>query len=198
MHTIGASVTASRREEAFAPLPLKPTMADILASRLHVPCFGMPIASARHGVQCGKLARAAGCDDETILACLLHDVGLAVNRPDHGGWGAQLIEPYVSKRISRAIRFHQALRYYPYARVGYEFSGFIWFTPISLPLRARGLRISAHVRKDVRRKLSTAGICRYGSSRSLSAPLVFNGASYHDVRRSQLRTRHADRPRTVC
>ena len=121
MQAIGASVAASRREEAFVPLPSKPTLADILTSRLHVPWFGMPIAVARHGVQCGKLAMAAGCADETILACLLHDVGLAVNRPDHGWWGAQLIEPYVSEHIAWAIRHHQALRYYPDASVGYEY-----------------------------------------------------------------------------
>lgn len=121
MHAVGASVLATRREEAFAPLPEKPNLADILTERLHVPWFGMPIAAARHGVQCGKLAMAAGCDDETILACLLHDVGLAVNRPDHGWWGAQLIEPYVSERISWAIRYHQALRYYPDESVGYQY-----------------------------------------------------------------------------
>ena len=121
MRAVGASVVSTRREESFAPLPQQPTLADILTQRLHVPWFGMPIAAARHGVQCGKLAMAAGCDDETILACLLHDVGLAVNRPDHGWWGAQLIEPYVSERISWAIRYHQALRYYPDPNVGYDY-----------------------------------------------------------------------------
>ena len=121
MRAVGASVVSTRREESFAPLPQQPTLADILTQRLHVPRFGMPIAAARHGVQCGKLAMAAGCDDETILACLLHDVGLAVNRPDHGWWGAQLIEPYVSERISWAIRYHQALRYYPDPNVGYDY-----------------------------------------------------------------------------
>ena len=33
----------------------------------------------------GKLAMAADCDEETILACLLHDVGLAVNYPAASG-----------------------------------------------------------------------------------------------------------------
>lgn len=121
MHAVGASVAATRREEAFTSLPSQPTLADILTLRLHLPWFGMPIAAARHGVQCAKLAMAASCDEETILACLLHDIGLAVNRPDHGWWGAQLIEPYVSERISWAIRYHQALRYYPDASVGYEY-----------------------------------------------------------------------------
>ncbi len=121
MRAVGATVVQTRNQQQFAPLPKQPTLIDILTHRLHVPWFGMPIAAARHGVQCAKLAMAAGCDDETILACLLHDVGLAVNRPDHGWWGAQLIEPYVSERISWAIRYHQALRYYPDKDVGYEY-----------------------------------------------------------------------------
>lgn len=60
-------------------------------------------------------------DEETVLACLLHDIGLAVVRPDHGWWGAQLVEPYVSEKVSWAIRYHQALRYFPDASVGYEY-----------------------------------------------------------------------------
>ncbi len=121
MRNVGAAVAETRRQEQFPPLPENSSLADILLLRLHVPWFGMPISAARHGVQCATLAMKAGCDEETILACLLHDVGLAVNRPDHGWWGAQLIEPYVSERVSWAIRHHQALRYYPDASVGYEY-----------------------------------------------------------------------------
>ena len=121
MRDVGATVLQTRNQQQFSPLSAKPDLAEILLHRLHVPWFGMPIAAARHGVQCANLAIKAGCDEETILACLLHDVGLAVNRPDHGWWGAQLIEPYVSERISWAIRYHQALRYYPDASVGYDY-----------------------------------------------------------------------------
>ena len=121
MHAVGAHTAATRIQHDFAPLGAHVTLADILHRRLHVPWFGLPIAAARHGVQCGKLALAAGCDEETVLACLLHDIGLGVNRADHGWWGAQLVEPYVSERVSWAIRYHQALRYYPDAEVGYEY-----------------------------------------------------------------------------
>jgi predicted HD phosphohydrolase len=121
MRDIGRSTAQTRSQQQFVDLPARPTLADILLNRLHVPWFGMPIAAARHGVQCASLARNAGCDEETVLACLLHDVGLAVNRPDHGWWGAQLIEPYVSERISWAIRHHQALRYYADESVGYAY-----------------------------------------------------------------------------
>jgi hypothetical protein len=56
-----------------------------------------------------------------VLACLLHDVGLALLSPDHGWWGAQLVEPYVSERVAWAIRHHQALRFFPDPEVGYEY-----------------------------------------------------------------------------
>lgn len=121
MRAVGASVGQSAGQHLFAELPAKPTLADILLHRLHVPWFGLPIAAARHGVQCAGLALKAGCDEETVLACLLHDVGLAVHRPDHGWWGAQLLEPYVSERVSWAIRYHQALRYFADPAVGYEY-----------------------------------------------------------------------------
>jgi hypothetical protein len=63
----------------------------------------------------------AGVDEETVLACLLHDVAMALMRPDHGWWGAQLVTPYVSERISWSIRYHQALRYFPDPENGYEY-----------------------------------------------------------------------------
>jgi hypothetical protein len=46
---------------------------------------------------------------------------MVVMRPDHGWWGAQLVEPYVSEKVTWAIRYHQALRYYPDESVGYEY-----------------------------------------------------------------------------
>ena len=121
MRAVGATVAQGAGQHQFASLPAKPTLADILLHRLHVPWFGLPIAAARHGVQCASLAQKAVCDEETVLACLLHDIGLAVNRPDHGWWGAQLVEPYVCERVTWAIRYHQALRYYADPSVGYEY-----------------------------------------------------------------------------
>ena len=37
-----------------------------------------------------------GEKEETVLACLMHDVVLNLIKVDHGWWGAQMIEPYVS------------------------------------------------------------------------------------------------------
>ena len=42
-------------------------------------------------------------------------------KADHGWWAAQLFEPYVSDKVTFAIRYHQALRFYPDSSVGYEY-----------------------------------------------------------------------------
>ena len=107
--------------ETLAPLPNKPTLIDVLRGRLNTPRHGMKFAVAQHVSQSAVQALRAGLDEETVLACLLHDIGMGVARPDHGWWGAQLIEPYVTEKVAWAVRYHQALRFYPDASVGYEY-----------------------------------------------------------------------------
>jgi hypothetical protein len=121
LRTLGAAAAQPGASEALPPLPARPALVDILVRRLHVPRHGMPFAAAPHCIQSASRALHAGLDEETVLACLLHDFGMAVARPDHGWWGAQLIEPYVSEKVSWAVRYHQALRFYPDPAVGYEY-----------------------------------------------------------------------------
>jgi hypothetical protein len=118
---IGAAFARIRPPTPEVPMPAKPTLQDIFNLRLNTPKFGLPTAAAPHCVQTAMQAMKAGMEEETILACLLHDIGLAVIRPDHGWWGAQLVEPYVSEKVSWAIRYHQALRYFADESVGYEY-----------------------------------------------------------------------------
>lgn len=94
-------------------MPEKPTLVDYFTCR-----FG----PSQHLLQSARLARQNGCDEKIVLACLLHDIsvfGLLV--PDHGYWGAQLIAPYVDEEISWAVRYHQALRFFPDPEAGYEY-----------------------------------------------------------------------------
>ena len=114
-------VSAAAPTARLPPLPAQPTLADILTKRLHVPRLNFPFAVLPHGVQSATQALKAGLDEETVLACLLHDIGQALAGPDHGWWGAQLIEPYVPEKVSWAVRYHQALRFYPDPEVGYEY-----------------------------------------------------------------------------
>jgi len=97
----------------LAPMPPKPTLLDF---------FRLRFAPAAHVLQSAALARKAGCDDNVVLACLLHDVAiLGFIRGDHGYWGAQLLEPYVPEEVSWAIRAHQVLRFFPDPQYGYEY-----------------------------------------------------------------------------
>ena len=94
------------------PMPEKPTLVDF---------FKLRFAPATHVLQSATDALKKGEKEETIIACLLHDVVLNLIKVDHGYWGAQMMEPYVSDRVSWAIRYHQALRFYPDSSVGYEY-----------------------------------------------------------------------------
>jgi hypothetical protein len=94
------------------PMPEKPTLADF---------FNLRFATTAHLMQSARLAQKRGASEEIVLACLLHDAAQALMKTDHGWWGAQLFEPYVSERVAFAIKYHQALRFYPDANVGYEY-----------------------------------------------------------------------------
>jgi hypothetical protein len=118
---VAIPATPEIAREALPPLPPQPTLIDVLAGRLNAPRHGMKFAVAQHVSQSAAQALRAGLDEESVLACLLHDIGMGVARPDHGWWGAQLIEPYVSEKVTWAVRYHQALRFYPDESVGYEY-----------------------------------------------------------------------------
>ena len=94
------------------PMPPKPTLVDFFKYRF---------TPAAHLLQSAALAKRRGASEEIILACLLHDAGQGLMTTDHGWWGAQIIEPYVSERVVFAVKYHQALRFYPDPSVGYEY-----------------------------------------------------------------------------
>ena len=96
----------------LATMPKQPTLLDF---------FKLRFAPATHVLQSADKALSAGLPEDIVLACLLHDVAQCLMKADHGWWAAQLFEPYVSKKISFAIRYHQALRFYPDPSVGYEY-----------------------------------------------------------------------------
>jgi len=96
----------------LAPMPAQPTLLDY---------FHLRFAPATHVLQSADKALTAGLPEEITLACLLHDVAQVLMKADHGWWAAQLFEPYVSEQVAFAIRYHQALRFYPDPSVGYDY-----------------------------------------------------------------------------
>ena len=94
-------------------MPEKPRLVDFFHNRF---------ASLNHLLQSATRALKHGHNEKVVLACLLHDIGVAsFIRADHGYWGAQMIEPYVDEEVSWAVRTHQALRFFPDPSVGYEY-----------------------------------------------------------------------------
>ncbi len=122
----------SAHVQVLKPMPAAPTLADFFALRF---------APATHVLQSADQALTAGLPEDIVFACLLHDVAQALMKSDHGWWGAQLFEPYVSPRVAFAIRYHQALRFYPDPAVGYEYPT-LYNYALQLHLRQR-LRTAA-------------------------------------------------------
>jgi len=121
---------------ALPQMPAKPRLLDFF--RLRFDEF-----TARHLLTSAKRALDAGLEDKIVIACLLHDISNAcLIRSDHGYWGAQLIAPYVSEEIAWAVRYHQALRYFPDAAVGYDYPASYehFFGPKYIP--------PEHIRRD--------------------------------------------------
>ena len=97
----------------LSAMPAKPTFLDFFKLRME--------QTSNHVLQSANRAMKTGMTEEVILACLLHDTVHALIKTDHGYWGAQLYAPYVPEKVSFAIRYHQALRFYDDKEAGYEY-----------------------------------------------------------------------------
>jgi len=86
-----------------------------------VELFEKRFAPGSHVLQSANRALTTGMPEEIVLACLLHDTVLNLVKVDHGWWGSQMYEPYVSEKTTFAIRYHQTLRFYPDEKFGYEY-----------------------------------------------------------------------------
>jgi HD domain-containing protein len=102
-----------RDDPRLPRMPAKPTLFDY---------FRLRFAPANHLLQSARLAQKNGTDEKVVLACLLHDIAISgFIRGDHGYWAAQMVEPYVDPEVAWAIRYHQALRFFPDDSVGYQY-----------------------------------------------------------------------------
>ena len=96
--------------------------------------YGESVTQLAHALQCAAHARAAGADDDLVLAALLHDVGhLGASgervaqhetpRRHHGEQAARLIIPYVPERVAWIVEHHViAKRYLCAVEAGYAAS----------------------------------------------------------------------------
>ena len=81
----------ARKMPVLAPMPAKPTLVDF---------FNLRFAPANHVLQSATRALKTGMTEQSILACLLHDVVQNLIKVDHGWWGAQMIVPYVDEKVA--------------------------------------------------------------------------------------------------
>jgi hypothetical protein len=117
-------------------MPDRPTLFDFFRYRFR---------PATHLLQSARLAQRSGASEKIVLACLLHDIAiLGFIRGDHGYWAAQLVAPYVDEEVSWAIRYHQALRFYPDESVGYR------YPDLYLTLFGPDYRPDPHIERDYR------------------------------------------------
>jgi hypothetical protein len=110
-------ITPSGAPVEVGPLPAmpeKPTLLDFFRLRF------MP-HTVTHMLQSATDALKKGEPEDVVLACLLHDIAINLLKVDHGYWAAQMLEPYVSEKVSWAIRHHQALRFFADPEAGYEY-----------------------------------------------------------------------------
>jgi hypothetical protein len=110
--TGGVFINSKGNVPRLTPLPAKPTLTDFYIHRFN---------TNQHCLQSANKAMQSGADEEVILACFLHDTVQALVKTDHGWWGAQMYAPYVPERTAWAIRYHQALRFYPDEKAGYVY-----------------------------------------------------------------------------
>ena len=110
------AVIGAAHQEHFAGTPAR--MMDMLKSLQDV-TVGFACDQLQHSLMTGTLARRDGASDEEVVIALLHDIGKAVNIPNHGAIGAELMRPYISEDAYHAIYHHQKFqgRYY------YEYMG---------------------------------------------------------------------------
>ncbi len=85
---------------------------EALAAVENLPYGGEPVDQLQHALQCAALARAAGADDEPVVAALLHDIGrspalLAGARgADHGESAERWLAPRTGARVAWLVGQH--------------------------------------------------------------------------------------------
>jgi len=78
---------------------------------------GFAVNQLHHCLMTATLARQANASEEEIILALCHDIGKAINIPNHGPIAAEMMRPYISENGYNVIYNHQAFQgeyYYEY------------------------------------------------------------------------------------
>lgn len=69
--------------------------------------FGYETNLYRHSLIAATRAQEDGRDEETIVVCLLHDIGYSLNQARHGAAAALLMGPFISEANAWMLAHHQ-------------------------------------------------------------------------------------------
>ncbi|MBI3513732.1 MAG: phosphohydrolase [Proteobacteria bacterium] len=82
----------------------------MLAASADDPTFGYQVNNFRHCLQAATRAQQDGLDEETVVVCLLHDIGFVACPSNHGAFAAALLGPYVSAANEWMLAHHQVFQ----------------------------------------------------------------------------------------
>ncbi len=116
-------------QQSVAPMQIMDAM-----RRLKDIVVGFSTDQLTHCLMTATLARRDGAGTAEVVAALCHDIGKLLSIPNHGAIAAEMLKPYVSTGIYRAIYWHQHFQgqyYYNYlgkpTDLRMQFSDEPWF-----------------------------------------------------------------------
>ena len=75
---------------------------------------GYRINRYQHSLQSATMAERDGCDEEMVVAALLHDMGVIISPYNHSEFAAAILRPYVSEKTYWIIKHHGLFQSYYY------------------------------------------------------------------------------------
>lgn len=85
-----------------------------LFEALHGMNIGNIIDQYDHGLQTATRALNDGCDEETVVVALLHDIGEVLSPVNHGEIAAGILRPYISPTNYWTLMHHEVFQAYYY------------------------------------------------------------------------------------
>ncbi|WP_027859381.1 HD domain-containing protein [Marinobacterium jannaschii] len=76
---------------------------------------GYTVSRLEHSLQSASRAEADGCDEEMIVAALLHDIGDMYAPANHSEFAAALLRPYVRPELAWVLEKHGEFQMYYWA-----------------------------------------------------------------------------------
>lgn len=76
--------------------------------------IGCQIDLYEHGLQTATKAFRDGADEETVVVCLLHDIGELLSPVSHGEIAAGILRPYISPKNYWILMHHEIFQAYYY------------------------------------------------------------------------------------